>query len=112
MIKIGNIIDLNGIKLDSEVIEVIKIQLRTLDDCYKANRDIEKDLGEYVLILQDENDVIIVKGNIVKDIIPEYINDIECEGGKQYCLALFLLSSDYAVVVVAAKALMDILIEG
>ena len=56
-------------------------------------------------------DVIEVKENIVKDIIPEYVDNIECEGGKQYCLSLFLLSSDYAVFVVATKELMDILIE-
>ena len=35
----------------------------------------------------------------------------ESEGDKQYCLSLFLLSSDYAVIVVITKELMDILIE-
>ena len=78
---------------------------------YGIERNIDADLGGYVLILESKDDVIEVKENIVKDIIPEYVDNIECEGGKQYCLSLFLLSSDYAVFVVATKELMDILVE-
>ena len=66
---------------------------------------------KYIVRKIEKDDVIEVKENIVKDIIPEYVDNIECEGGKQYCLSLFLLSSDYAVFVVATKELMDILIE-
>lgn len=78
---------------------------------YGCKRDVYKDLGGYALILEDENDVEEIKKNILKGIIPEYIDNIECEEGKRYCLSLFLLSSDYAVIVVATKELMDILIE-
>lgn len=69
------------------------------------------DLGGYVLVLETKEDVIEAKENILKDIVSEYVDDIESEGGKQYCLSLFLLSSDYAVVVVATKGLMGIFIE-
>ena len=55
--------------------------------------------------------VIEAKENILKDTVTEYVDNIECEGGKQYCLSLFLLSSDYAVIVVATKELTDILVE-
>lgn len=89
------------------IMEIIEV----LDDNYGVNRNIDEDLGGCILILETKVDVIEVKENIVKDIIPEYVDDIECEGGKQYCLSLFLLSSDYAVVVVAIKELMDILVE-
>ena len=37
-----------------------------------------------------KDDVIEAKENILKDIIPEYVDNIECEGGKQYCLSLFI----------------------
>lgn len=111
MRKISKVSDLIGMELEFNVISAIEDQLKTLDESYGAERNIDTDLGGYVLILETKDDVIEAKDNIVKDIIPEYVDNIECEGGKQYCLSLFILSSDYAVIVVATKELMDILIE-
>ena len=111
MRKVSNVSDLNGMELEVNVISVIEEQLNILDESYGTERNIDADLGGYVLILETKDDVIEAKDNIVKDIIPEYVDNIKCEGGKQYCLSLFILSSDYAVVVVATKELMDILIE-
>lgn len=111
MRKVGKLSHLSEISLEGEVAKIIEEQLNILDESYGIERNIDADLGGYVLILETKDDVIEVKENIVKDIIPEYVDDIECEGGKQYCLSLFLLSSDYAVIVVATKELMDILIE-
>lgn len=111
MRKVSKISDLIGMGLEVNVIITIEDQLNILDESYGAERDINTDLGGYVLLLETKDDVIEVKENILKDIIVEYVDDIECEGGKQYCLSLFLLSSDYAVVVVATKELMDILVE-
>lgn len=111
MIKISKVSDLIGIELGGNVKSVIEEQLNILDESYGAERNIDADLGGYVLVLETKDDVIEVKQNILKDIIAEYVDDIECEGGKQYCLSLFILSSDYAVSVVATKELMDILVE-
>ena len=111
MRKVSKLSRLIGASLEAEVAKIIKEQLNILDESYGIERSIDADLGGYVLILETKDDVIEVKENIVKDIIPEYVDNIECEGGKQYCLSLFLLSSDYAVFVVATKELMDILIE-
>lgn len=111
MRKVSKVSDLIGIELEVNVVSTIEEQLNILNESYGVERNIDSDLGGYVLILQAEDDVIEAKDNIVKDIIPEYVDNIECEGGKQYCLSLFLLSSDYAVIVVATKELMDILIE-
>lgn len=111
MRKVSKLSHLSEISLEGEVAKIIEQQLNILDESYGIERSIDLDLGGYVLILETKDDVIEVKENIVKDIIPEYVDDIECEGGKQYCLSLFLLSSDYAVVVVATKELMDILVE-
>lgn len=111
MRKVSKVSDLNGMELEVNVISVIEEQLNILDESYGTERNIDADLGGYVLILETKDDVIEAKDNIVKDIIPEYVDNIKCEGGKQYCLSLFILSSDYAVVVVATKELMDILIE-
>lgn len=111
MRKVAKLSHLSEISLEGEVAKIIEQQLNILDESYGIERNIDADLGGYVLILESKDDVIEAKENIVKDIIPEYVDNIECEGGKQYCLSLFLLSSDYAVVVVATKELMDILIE-
>ena len=111
MRKVSKVSDLIGMELENNVISTIEEQLNILDESYRAERKIDSDLGGYVLVLETKDDVIEAKDNIVKDIIPEYVDNIECEGGKQYCLSLFPLSSDYAVVVVATKELMGILIE-
>lgn len=111
MRKVSNISNLIGMELEANVISTIENQLKTLDESYGAERNIDTDLGGYVLVLETKEDVIKVKENILKDIIEEYVDDIECKGGRQYCLSLFILNSDYAVVVVATKELMDILIE-
>lgn len=111
MIKISKVSDLIGIEIGDNVKSVIEEKLNILDENYGAERDIKTDLGGYVLVLETKDDAIEAKENIFKNIIAEYVDDIECKGGKQYCLSPFLLSSDYAVVVVATKELMDILIE-
>ena len=111
MKKVGRLSHLIGISLEVDVVKIIEEQLNILDESYGTERSIDFDLGGYVLILETKDDVIEAKENIVKDIIPEYVDNIECEGGKQYCFSLFLLSSDYALVVVATKELMDILLE-
>lgn len=111
MRKVSKLSHLIGISLEFDVAKIIEEQLNILDESYGTERSIDSDLGGYVLLLEAKEDVIEAKENILKDIIPEYVDNIECEGVKQYCLSLFLLSSDYAVVVVATKELMDILVE-
>lgn len=112
MRKVSKVSELIGFELDDNVIITIEDQLNILDKNYGAERSIDLDLGGYVVILETKEDVIEVKKYILKDIIAEYVDYIECKGGKQYCLSLFILSSDYAVIVVAIKELIDILIEG
>lgn len=111
MRKISKLSHLSEISLEGEVAKNIEQQLNILDESYGTERSIDSDLGGYVLVLESKDDVIEAKENILKDTVTEYVDNIECEGGKQYCLSLFLLSSDYAVVVVATKELMDTLIE-
>ena len=111
MRKISKISNLIGMDVEVNVISAIEEQVKILDANYGSERNIDADLGGYVLVLETKDDVIEAKENILKDIIVEYVDDVECEGGKQYCLALFILSSDYAVVVVSTKELMDILVE-
>ena len=94
MQKIWRLQQLYDLKLElrKEVIESIRDIIITMDKEYGKNRDVNTSLGGYVLLLETKDDVINVKENILKNITTEYIDDIESEGGKQYCLSLFLLS--------------------
>ena len=103
MRKITKLTNLIVIELNQNVISAMGEQLNILYESYRAQRNIDTDLGGYVLILENEEDVIEARENILKDIIPEYVDDIECEGGKQYSLSLFLLSSDYALEKIIVK---------
>lgn len=103
MRKITKLTNLIVIELNQNVISAMGEQLNILYESYGAQRNIDTDLGGYVLILENEEDVIEARENILKDIIPEYVDDIECEGGKQYSLSLFLLSSDYALEKIIVK---------
>ena len=83
----GKLSYLIGISLEAEVAKIIEEQLNILDESYGGERNIDADLGGYVLLLETKEDVIEAKENILKDIIPEYVDNIECGGGKQYCLS-------------------------
>ena len=91
MRKISKISNLIGMDVEVNVISAIEEQVKILDANYGSERNIDADLGGYVLVLETKDDVIEAKENILKDIIVEYVDDVECEGGKQYCLALFIL---------------------
>ncbi len=95
-------------------IEVVNSILETIEilDCnYGANRDIDKDLGGYVLIVENRIDIEVLKQDRLKNITSEYIDLIECRGGVTYTSSLFLLSSDFSIVVVTTEELSKILLE-
>lgn len=98
MRKVSKVSDLIGMELDVNLASAIEEPLNILDESYGAEIDIDADLGRYVLVLEIKYDVIEEKENILKDIITEYVDYIECEGGKRYYLFIFILSSDYAVI--------------
>ena len=76
-------------------IEIINV----LDDNYGENRDIDKDLGGYVLIVESMEDVKDLKNEMLKDILSEYTDEIIYSEGVNDISSLFLLSSDFSVVV-------------
>ncbi|MFL0167927.1 hypothetical protein [Candidatus Clostridium helianthi] len=82
-----------------------------LNDNYGANRDIEKDMGGYIAILESKEDVAEIKVNRIKGLLPEYTDIIKSDDGIDYYSSLFLLSDDYSIVVFSTKELHEILIE-
>lgn len=107
--KENQLLEVNNIP--SEVIESIKVTIDILNENYGVNRDIESDLGGYVVIAENIVDIEILKQDKLQGLIPEYTDIIECSEGVNWTSSLFLLSSDYAIVVVTTQEFSKFLLE-
>ncbi|WP_304576388.1 hypothetical protein [uncultured Clostridium sp.] len=107
--KESQLAELNNIP--SEVIESMKVTIDILNENYGAHRDIEADLGGYIVIVENIVDIEILKQDKLQGLIPEYTDIIECSEGVNWISSLFLLSSDYAIVVVCTEELSKFLLE-
>lgn len=94
-----------------EVINSISENVEILDDNYGANRNIDNDLGGYVVIAENIVVIEILKQGKLLGVIPEYTDIIKCSEGVNWTSSLFLLSSDYAIVVVCTEELSKFLLE-
>ncbi|MGU8763861.1 hypothetical protein ACV3SS_09885 [Clostridium perfringens] len=97
--------------LKKEVVIRIKETIEIFNENYGENRDVDKDLGGYVLIVENIEDVKELRNGMLKDILPEYTDEIICSEGVNYTSSLFLLSSDFSVIVIAEEELSKILLE-
>ena len=52
-----------------------------------------------------------MKQDKLKGVVPEYTDIIECKEGVNWTSSLFLLSSDYVIVVVTTEELSKFLLE-
>ena len=107
--KESKLLEVNNIP--SEVIESMKVTIAILNESYGANRNIEADLGGYVVIAENIVDIEILKQDKLQGLIPEYIDIIECSEGVNWTSSLFLLSSDFSIVVVTTEELSKFLLE-
>ena len=107
--KESQLLEVNNIP--SEVIESIKVTIDILNENYGANRDIEADLGGYIVIAENIVVIEMLKKDKLQGLIPEYTDIIECKEGVNWTSSLFLLSSDYAIVVVTTEELSKFLLE-
>ena len=94
-----------------EVIKSISEIIEILNENYGENRNVDKDLGGYVLVVENIEDIKEIKNGMLKGILPEYTDEIICSEGVNYTSSLFLLSSDFSVVVIADEELSKILLE-
>ena len=94
-----------------EVINNISDIIDVLDENYGVERNIKADLGGYVLIAENIVDIEILKQDKLKGLVAEYTDIIECSEGVNWTSSLFLLSSDFAIVVVTTKELSKFLLE-
>ena len=97
--------------LQLEVSETIRATIEVLDDNYGADRDIESDLGGYIVIAENIVDIQVLKQDKLQGLIPEYTDVIECSEGVNWTSSLFLLSSDFVIVVVCTEDISKFLLE-
>lgn len=102
---------LEVINIPIEVIESIKATISVLGENYGADRDMIDDLGGYIVIAENIVDIEILKQEKLQGLIPEYTDVIEVVNGKNYTSSLYLLSSDFAIVVVTTEELSKFLVE-
>lgn len=93
-----------------EVINSITKIIFVLNENYGV-RDVEKDLGGYIIIAENFGDIKCLKQDKLKGLVAEYTDIIKCSEGVNWTSSLFLLSSDYAIVVVTTEELSKFLLE-
>lgn len=98
-------------KYSREVIECIAETISMINENYGEERDIDNDLGGYVLTSENIVDIEILKHDKLQGLLPEYTDIIECSEGVNWTSSLFLLSSDFAIVVVTTEELFKFLQE-
>ncbi|MBM6839233.1 hypothetical protein H9X77_13585, partial [Clostridium saudiense] len=82
----------------------------TLEENYGI-RDVEKDLGGYVLIVENLGEVKKLKEDKLQGLVAEYTDVIECSEGANWTSSLFLLFNDFSIVVVTKEELSKYLVE-
>lgn len=107
MIKVGKVKEAQHVTgLPIEVQEEIKELLVILDSEYGADRDVDKDLGGFVALIEVKQDFELLRQDYYLDITeqkPEWMMTIETGVGEQWLQALFVISNDYSIVLVGAK---------
>lgn len=113
MKKLWKLEQLQEIKSEytKEVIASMEGIINIMADEYGTCRNVDTDLGGYVAVLESESDSKEIKSNKLKELLPEYTDEIKSDDGTKYYSSLFLLSSDYAVIVYSNKELHELLLE-
>ena len=107
--KESQLVESNNISV--EVIESIRETMSILSESYGVHRDIQADLGGYIVMTENIVDIEILKQDKLQGLVPEYTDIIECSEGVNWTSSLFLLSNDYAIVVVTTEELSKFLLE-
>ena len=112
MIKIVNNQIAKGLKkYPVEILKIIDSTIKILNENYGEDRDVDNDLGGYVLVAENIVDIEILNQDKLQGLIPEYTDIIECREGVNWTSSLFLISSDVAIVVVTPEELSKFLLE-
>lgn len=111
MICVGRVKEMDKIKyLPRNLVEKINELVQVLDNEYGSERDVDKDLGGYVAVLEQVVDIEQLKeSNLdIEAEIPEWVDEVVDEDNVVWTIALFILSNDYSIVVVTRVNTIDL----
>ena len=112
MKKIVNRKELRSLKnYPREVRAIILEVISILNENYGTDRKVDIDLGGYVLIVENLEEIKTLKKEKLKGLVAEYIDVIKCSCGINWVSILFLLSSDFSIVVVTTEELSKFLLK-
>ena len=105
MIKLLHESDISKIAHLEEDVRTYALEALTiLDEEYGTDRDPITDLGGYVTILENPEDIQELEKlhniDLTKNPSPEFVDLIYPERGPRYTASLFLLSSDYGIIII------------
>jgi hypothetical protein len=104
MIKLGNLEDMKALKtLPKELNDIIESILRNLDTNYGSDRNIDIDDGGYVLIVENERDIIECKDVDIREISPEYVEEIMIGNEFNYTNTLVIVNNEFAITIIINK---------
>jgi hypothetical protein len=101
MIKIAHVREVTDFQLPREVVAVVSEAVTVLDAEYGEDRAVDSGYGGYVLVLESEEDVTTLPGEI-RTALPEYV-DILPASDSEFVSVLVFLGSDFGVVVIMPK---------
>lgn len=103
MIKLGKVKEMVKIQgLGKDVQSKVKELLKILDSEYGEDRDVDKDWGGFIAIIEGEQDFEVLKKEYYLDVEvaePEWSMEIN-ESWEEH---LFVMNSEYSIVVVGTK---------
>lgn len=94
--------------LPGEVLDYLYSQVEILDYSYGADRDIEKDLGGFCAVIPKKDRAAkrayqeLLKKYSIQEHLYEYL-DIVTVDGTEWLEALYLLNSDYGIILISQK---------
>ena len=84
-----------------EVVDSVNETINILDKNYGSYRDVDKDLGGYIQVIESLDELKLLKEGILQGLVEEYSDKIcTTENGDIYNSTLYTASSDYNVVII------------
>ena len=84
-----------------KVVDSVNETISILNDNYGTDREVDKDLGGYIQVIESLEELKWLKYGILQGLVEEYSDKI-CitENGDVYNSTLYIASSDYNVMVI------------
>ena len=87
-------------EVKNELLRIVNI----LNENYGEERDIDADLGGYIILIDSKDAFQEVKHEIYLDlehsVIPEFVDLIKCQNGQTYTNTLILSNNDFSITLI------------